>query len=589
MNHPTPAEDAAAHSTADPAPSDDALESIRDLLFGQEKRQLDVLQERIEDPGLHAHDVSQVLPQAVALASARDAQLTTALTPAVESALKESVKRDPSTLVNAIFPIIGPAIRKSIAETFSKLVQSLNQTLEHSFSPKGLKWRLEAARTGKSFAEVVLAHTLLYRVEQVFLIHKQTGLLLQHVVAPQIQAQDASMVSGMLTAIQDFAQDSFRVSAGESLHTLQVGELTVWVESSPLVALAAVIRGQAPYEFHAVLQGALENIHAEQASALESFEGDATPFEMTRPHLESCLQAQFAEREKKQSSARLPLLVGVPVLIIAVWLAFVIRDQRRWSGFLERLKAEPGIVVTEAGKRSGKRYVAGLRDPLAADPASLLPAFKLKPEQVTSRWEPYQALSPELILKRAVRLLQPPAGVSIHAQEGVLFASGQAPVGWIENARARAVMVPGIERYDDSGLGDESQAMLAALKTTIEQAVFFFDTGVRLASGQTTAPETLAAQIVEFHQAVQRGGRRVRVSVIGHSDTTGTDQEDLQLSRERAEHVARLLTAHDVPASLLTTTGVGSLEPWPASLPEQDQSKNQRVTFRLTVEPLLTP
>ena len=68
---------------------------------------------------------------------------------------------------------------------------------------------MTAWRTGKSFAEVVLLNTLVYRVEQVFLIHAQTGLLLQHVVADAVTAQDADMVSGMLTAIRDFARDSF--------------------------------------------------------------------------------------------------------------------------------------------------------------------------------------------------------------------------------------------------------------------------------------------------------------------------------------------------------------------------------------------
>ncbi|NJM53355.1 MAG: hypothetical protein HC846_08145 [Blastocatellia bacterium] len=55
------------------------------------------------------------------------------------------------------------------------MVQSLNQSLEHSISPKGLRWRIEAWQTGKSFAEVVMLNSLIYRVEEVFLIHRETG------------------------------------------------------------------------------------------------------------------------------------------------------------------------------------------------------------------------------------------------------------------------------------------------------------------------------------------------------------------------------------------------------------------------------
>ena len=86
---------------------------------------------------------------------------------------------------------MGPAIRKAIAEALRGLVQSLNQALEHSLSWRGIKWRIEALRTGRTFAEVVLSKTLVYRVEQVFLIHRESGLLLVQAVAPEVEAQDA--------------------------------------------------------------------------------------------------------------------------------------------------------------------------------------------------------------------------------------------------------------------------------------------------------------------------------------------------------------------------------------------------------------
>ena len=59
--------------------------------------------------------------------------------------------------------------------------------------PRSLKWRFEAWRTGRPFAEIVLLKTLVYRVDQVFLIHKETGLLLQHVVADEVRAKDAAV------------------------------------------------------------------------------------------------------------------------------------------------------------------------------------------------------------------------------------------------------------------------------------------------------------------------------------------------------------------------------------------------------------
>src|SRR5512134_1091423 len=168
---------------------DESMAELRTLLLGPAEKQIAEVHERLTDPRRQLKEVSHVLPAAIR--SRKDDELTDALAPTVAAALQQSVRKNPKPLADAIFPIIGPAIRKAIAAALSGMVQSLNQSMTYSLSIKGLKWRLEALRTGKSFAEVVMLKTLRYRVEQVFLIHQETGLLLQQVSAPGIQLQDA--------------------------------------------------------------------------------------------------------------------------------------------------------------------------------------------------------------------------------------------------------------------------------------------------------------------------------------------------------------------------------------------------------------
>ena len=138
---------------------------------------------------------------------------------------------------------------------------------------KGLQWRWEAFRTGKSFAEVVLLHTLRFRVEQVFLIHKKTGLLLNHVLAEGVSGQGEEVISGMLTAIQDFVRDSFGQGKDDGLESLQIGDLTVWIEQGSGAILAGVIRGAPPIELREVFQETLETIHAQFSELLQTFPG----------------------------------------------------------------------------------------------------------------------------------------------------------------------------------------------------------------------------------------------------------------------------------------------------------------------------
>src|SRR5512134_1177293 len=115
----------------------DPIQELRRLLLVAEHEQVAKLQERLDDPEIHAEDVSRVLPEAIALRATKDRELTRAMLPTVEEAILISVRRDPHVLVDALFPVMGPAIRKAISSALESMIESLNETLERSFSVQG--------------------------------------------------------------------------------------------------------------------------------------------------------------------------------------------------------------------------------------------------------------------------------------------------------------------------------------------------------------------------------------------------------------------------------------------------------------------
>lgn len=466
------------------------MDELRRLLLAPEQEKLDHIGERLDDPKLHAQDVSRVLPEAILLSAGRDERLANALAPAVAGGIMASIKQDVRAFADALFPVIGPAIRRSINETFKQMLQSLNQTLENSFSWRGLKWRLESWRTGKPFAEVVLLHSLAYRVEQVFLIHRETGILLQHIGIESEAFRDGGLVSGMLTAIQDFVRDSFEVTADQGLDSIQMGDFTIWVEQWPDAVIAAAIRGSAPQRLRLILSGALEDIHLEQGSALRAFDRDVAPFETVRGHLQACLQTAFRAKQRRFSPA-LALLLVAAVGSACLWAYLSMRDHYRWTDYLQRLKSEPGILVTEAFKEDGVYRVNGLRDPLARDPAAILAGTEIDPRRVVHAFHPYQALSPELILERARMILEPPATVEIGFAEGRLQLRGTAPESWIQAARGLGRVVPGVNRLDASNL--QALVDLAVLGAPAS-VTLTLDDGVLSATGSAPYRWILAAR-----------------------------------------------------------------------------------------------
>ena len=556
---------------------DDDLESLRSILIGPAERQLQTLQARMDDRFAHAREVGAVLPQAL-LHRASDPDLARALTPSVEQAITTSVRRDPKPLADALFPVFGPAIRKAVAASLAAMVESLNRTLEYSFSARALRWRIEALRTGKSFGEIVLLHTLLYRVEQVFLIHRRTGLLLQHLRAGTSRVEDAQMVSAMLTAIRDFVHDSFRVPEGDSLDALKVGDLSVWIEQGPSAVVAAVIRGAAPPDLRRVLQDTVETIHLQCGDALDSFDGDAAPFESCRPILERCLQTAYRTEQTRRPRGTL-VLAALLLVPLAVWTTFAVRDRVRWTRYLEALRSEPGVVVISEGRRGGRHFVAGLRDPLARDPGALLAASHLSPTDVVGTWEPYQALGPQFVLARARAILRPPPATTLALQGGVLLTAGQAPLAWIAEAQRLAPLIPGITRFDASGLL-ESQIRL--LSRRIEESRLLFVKGTaRLVPGQDEQLRQLGDRLRELDAVAASAGRRLRVAIVGHTDSDGAPEENGPLSRARASRIQTVLALQSTPQLEVQATGAGSDEPLTTGPSESDKQQNRRVVLRI--------
>jgi len=593
---------------------DPRLEQLRSLLVGHEIEVLGRLREVIEDPERFGVAVGRVLATAVA---SSDARLGQVLAPALEKATESSIRNDPRKLIDILHPVIVPAIRKSVGETIDNTFQSLNESLRQSLTWRGLRWRLEAWRTGKPFAEVVLNHSLVYQVEHVFLIHSHTGLLISHVAAEDAASQDPQLVSSMLTAIQDFVRDSFKGAEQQGVDTLRLGDLRLWCEVGPFAMLVAVIRGNPPEELRETLRNVLSRIHEERRQALESFDGDSSGLADVAAHLADC--AALRQQGRSTRKAGFPWLVFLVSLLlvgaaggVGLWRWEIAQEQarisaeiaqeqarvraaeaerraaeeRRWSDYVDRLRAEPGFVVTDAAERDGKFVVGGLRDPFAPDPAALLRESGVDPARVVSRWQPYQALDPAFVLKRLEASLAPSPGVKLSIAGDRIVAVGAATPLWLSRARAAARLLPaGGPQLDLTLVLNLSEGAFAKLRDAIQAHEIRFNTNESLpAPGQDAELDQLASEIKELTSLASSQHMRARIRLTGHSDDTGPGTYNLSLSIARAGAVVALLKKRGVAADLITIGGAGQLDPLNAGSSDNARTLNRRVSVAVRLE-----
>jgi outer membrane protein OmpA-like peptidoglycan-associated protein len=285
-------------------------------------------------------------------------------------------------------------------------------------------------------------------------------LLIAHVAAENAVSQDPQLISSMLVAIQDFVRDSFSGAEYQGLDSLQLGELRLWSEPGPFAALVVVIRGDPPEGLHDTMRDTLSRVHAERHHALESFNGDSEGLGDVEARLSELVA--LGEHAPPRSRLGRVILLGfllLPLIAAGAWAAWWWHNQRLWEGYLERLRAQPGIVISEARRRDGKFVVSGLRDPLASDPSALLGEAGIDPARVETHFGPYQALDPQSVLKRLKLTLNPPPSVTLAIAGDRIVAQGSAPRPWLDRAHAVAQMLPaGSPVFDLAGVRNEDEA-----------------------------------------------------------------------------------------------------------------------------------
>ncbi|QZH76627.1 MAG: OmpA family protein [Erythrobacter sp.] len=72
------------------------------------------------------------------------------------------------------------------------------------------------------------------------------------------------------------------------------------------------------------------------------------------------------------------------------------------------------------------------------------------------------------------------------------------------------------------------------------------------------------------------------IDVMGHTDSTGSEQYNLDLSRRRAESVANYLVSRGVARARIETIGYGEQYPIADNTTESGRSANRRVEIRIT-------
>ncbi len=385
------------------------LDRLRQLLLQREQQRLDALEQRLENRSRRVTELSEILPDSLHDLQ-HDKRLQDSLETPISRGLETTVRSQPQRFAAMFYPIMGPAIRRAVSEALKGLLDNINQSIEHSFSLRSWRWRLEAWRTGIPFAQIILKHTLAYSIEEVFLVQRESGVLVARAARETADVLDRDAVAAMLSAIQRFIQESFATEEDHPVRSIEVGVQTLWIVPGQYAVLVAVIEGTVPRAARGLLQERLEAIHSHSGDWLrhEGKRDDQTEQLELEEALSGCLlRKQLDPAELTAGQRRIKPIWVLLVLILAVlaWLGW------RWwwldhdrDQLLSALRVTPGWVILDDAIVSGQVRIRALRDPLAVTAQQLLAQQAIEPERVVFRLESYQSTEPALAIHRLANI-----------------------------------------------------------------------------------------------------------------------------------------------------------------------------------------
>jgi hypothetical protein len=163
---------------------------------------------------------------------------------------------------------------------------------------------------------------------------------------------------------------------------------------------------------------------------------------------------------KHAGTATFFVLLMIALVSAFYWSANHFRVQNRVNSLHTVLEDSPGIVVIELSIKHGQKLFRGLRDPLAADPEALANSLGFTTADVAFSMMPYYSMDPPIVLERANRALKVPEGIQLTLTEGVLKAAGTAPSQWLNKTRESASYIAGIEHIDLDDVSTDEDKLL---------------------------------------------------------------------------------------------------------------------------------
>ncbi len=213
------------------------MSQLREILLKEDRSTLMELQQIINDKSLLSGKVNPIIEEHMTfLRHNFPKEYSSIVNRIIEQKLKDSQQE----ILDVVYPVMGKMINKYINLQFQQLKESIDARINFIFSRQGMVRHLRNRILGIDSADLMLASLDVPILEEIFVIQKDTGLMLGS--AALYPSVNRDVVAGMLTAIKSFVEDAFE-RENEDLEMIQYGTYRILIQTYPFYYFAMALSG----------------------------------------------------------------------------------------------------------------------------------------------------------------------------------------------------------------------------------------------------------------------------------------------------------------------------------------------------------
>jgi len=244
------------------------------------------------------------------------------MSPIISLAIKNQVKNEKDDIVDALYPVIGNMISKYVSQSFKDMIDEINTKVQSTLSYETFKRKIMAKLKGVSETELLLQSSKkLNKIESVFLIHKESGILVSERSLKNHEAIEPEMVASMLSAIRSFVNDWISKNSDNlELNEIEFGNYTIYLEVAGCCYLAVVLSGTSNRLLQDKITSVLEFLVKKHSDAIVNFDGDRSRLnlEEINAKLDTLLQESEKITEEKEAKNYVAIWLFAFVLLVGI-------------------------------------------------------------------------------------------------------------------------------------------------------------------------------------------------------------------------------------------------------------------------------